>query len=105
MEPPALFIQDAGFVISMINESISKLVAEWRSENLDLRTGASESKLDDFEQFCGVKLPEAFRYLYSLADGMDGVMDNKCFDLWSLDRIRENRGVVKNAGTTKICFW
>jgi SMI1/KNR4 family protein SUKH-1 len=87
----------------MTNESISKLVAEWQSNNL-VRPGASESELDDFEEFCGVKLPDAFRYLYSIADGMDFTMDSRLFDLWSLDRIRENKGVVKNAGTTRICF-
>jgi len=87
----------------MINESITKLVAEWQSNNL-VRPGACESELDDFEQFCGVKLPEAFRYLYSLADGMDFTMDSRLFNLWSLDRIRGNNGVVKNADTTRICF-
>jgi len=83
---------------------ISEMVDRWKSQGTSLREGNSETKLNAFEARYGMRLPGAFRYMYSLVDGMEGSMDSNLFTLWSLAEIREKDGVIKTADSTKIFF-
>ena len=81
-----------------------RLVGQWREESVPLHPGATEAEFYVLEKVLGHRLPEAFRYLYSLANGMvDMEADRYFFSLWPLIRIcqaleanESNRAVVSD---------
>jgi hypothetical protein len=66
-----------------------QLVTQWQGEKLQLNPGATEQELTDFETQNDLTLPDDFRYLYQLVNGLDWDPDKSFFCLWSLARIQE----------------
>jgi hypothetical protein len=65
-----------------------QLVSQWREEGVPLHPGATESEFYVLEKMLGQRLPEAFRFLYSMANGMvDMEPDNHFLSLWPLTHI------------------
>ncbi len=83
---------------------IVSMVNRWRDHGVSLNVGAREAQLDEFERDCGAGLPAAFRYLYSLANGMTDDMDEHLFNLWPLRAIKDQEGIEIDSGMTKISF-
>jgi hypothetical protein len=73
-----------------------KLIKQWQKEKIELNRGATEDELNNFEIELNIKLPEDFRYFYSLVNGMqEGSSDKYFFELWSLNNIlKKEEGVL-----------
>lgn len=64
-----------------------QLVEFWRSQNLQIATGATIADISHFEEQNGVRLPANIRAYFLATNGMGGrgsQFDEEFFDFWSL---------------------
>ena len=88
-----------------MRDPIDEMVANWRKKDDALNPGATASDLDRFEEDFQGRLPEDFRKLYGLCDGMpDLLVDCTFLALWPLERIREDSGVWWSLEFSSLCI-
>jgi hypothetical protein len=74
--------------------SIEKMLAAWRSEDVPLNAGATAPELESLERFLAVPLPADLRSFYSAANGMpDFQHDARMVSMWSIERLIRERNV------------
>src|SRR5215831_9719049 len=86
-------------------ELATELIERWRRTNIPLNPGASEADLAKFEWRLNTRLPEDFRYFYSIVDGMPGTeCDRELFHLWPLEEITEKGLSIDEDAILRIVF-
>ena len=74
--------------------SIERMVARWREEDVPLNPGASAMQLESLERLMGMELPQDVLSFYSAVNGMhDYQHDARMVSIWSIERAVRERNI------------
>ncbi len=81
---------------------VDRMLTHWRTESA-CQPGAPAADLDAFERKHRVRLPEAFRALYSISNGCKEPPDDRLITFWPIDRM-EPASVPDDTQPTRRLF-
>lgn len=77
--------------------SIERMLARWRAEDVALNAGASMMQIESLERLIGTALPEDMRSYYTAANGMaDYRYDARMVSMWSVERVVRERNIQES---------